>query len=149
MNVLDTIDEQLITLLEQDAKQSSAVLAEKVHLSSAAVRRRVNRLFQSNSLHLVACRDPIRARLPVSAMIACSIERGVLDAVVQELCARSEVIWACLTTGRFDLFIFAFFHSNEELSDFLRFQLTDIKGIRNTETFICLHINKNNGFLSS
>lgn len=44
MSRFDRIDRQLLMLLQQDASQSNAELAEKVHLSTNACWRRVKRL---------------------------------------------------------------------------------------------------------
>ncbi len=137
---MDNIDEQIIHLLEQDARQSSKAIAKQIHLSSATVRRRLKRLIDSNVLDIVAIRDPIKTGLPVAALIAFNIDHNLLDSVMEMLSDHSKVVWACTTTGRFDGFAFVRFSSNEELSLFLRKELSNTQGIKDMETFMCLHI---------
>lgn len=139
---MDDIDEQIIHLLEQNALQSSKAIAKQIHLSSATVRRRLKRLIDSNVLDIVAIRDPIRTGLPVAALIAFNIDHKFLDSVMNTLSDHSKVAWACTTTGRFDGFAFVRVSSNEELSLFLRKDLVKIPGIKDSETFICLHTDK-------
>ncbi len=77
-----------------------------------------------------------------AALIAFNIEHNLLDSVMNTLSDHSKVVWACTTTGRFDGFAFVRFSSNEELSFFLRKELGETQGIKDMETFICLHIEK-------
>lgn len=142
MNSLDSIDEQLITLLEHNARQSSETIATQLHVSSATVRRRLKRLVESNLLRIVAFRDPVKAGLPVAALIGLNIDHTLLAPVMHSISNRPEVIWACTTTGRFDAFALVRFRSSEDLSLFLRSDLTKVKGIRDSETFVCLHVEK-------
>lgn len=142
MNIINHINEQLITLLEQDARQNSETLAKQLNISSATVRRRLKRLIDSNQLHIVAFRDPEKAGLPVAAVVGFNIDHGLLSSAMHEICSYPEVVLACTTTGRFDAFALARFRSNEEFSSFLRNEITKIEGIKDSETFMCLHVEK-------
>jgi Lrp/AsnC family transcriptional regulator for asnA, asnC and gidA len=146
MQSLDRIDEQLIHLLEGNARQSSKILARQLNVSSATVRRRLKRLISSKTLHIVAFKDPIRTGAPLAAVICFNIDHRILSSVMKTICSYPEVILACTTTGRFDAFALARFPSNEEFSTFLRDDLTKIDGIKDSETFVCLHIEKRGVF---
>jgi Lrp/AsnC family transcriptional regulator for asnA, asnC and gidA len=138
----DHIDEQLIHLLEGNAQQSSEALAKHLNVSSATVRRRLKKLIDSGHLHIVAYRDPVKAGLPVAAVIGFNIDHELLDSAMQAICSHPEVVLACTTTGRFDAFALTRFSSNEEFSSFLRNEVTKIEGVKDSETFVCLHIEK-------
>jgi DNA-binding Lrp family transcriptional regulator len=45
-------------------------------------------------------------------------------------------------TGRFDVIVLARFHSTDHLSDFMKKKLGQMEGLRETETFIFLYMNK-------
>ncbi len=143
---MDKIDEQLIQLIEQNVRQSSETLANQLHVSSATIRRRLKKLLDSNVLHVVAFKDPIKAGLPLAAVIAFNIDHRQLDKVMKEICSCPNVILACTSTGRYDAFALTRFCSNEELSSFLRNEITKIDGIKDSETFMCLHIEKKGVF---
>ena len=143
---MDYINEQLIRLLERNARQSSETLARQLNVSSATIRRRLKKLLDSNLLHIVAYKDPIRAGLPLAAVIAFNIDHGLLDSAMKAICSYPEVILACTSTGRYDAFALTRFSSNEEFSSFLRNEITKIEGIKDSETFVCLHIEKRGVF---
>ena len=142
MNNIDATDEHIMTLLEQNARQSSEMIAKQVNVSSATVRRRLKRLVNSDLLHIVAFRDPIKAGLPLAALIGLNIDHHLINSVMQAIRDWSEVVWACTTTGRFDAIVLVRFKSNEDFSLFLRTELTGITGIKDSETFLCLHVEK-------
>ena len=126
-------------LLEQNARQSSTALAKRLAVSSATVRRRLKKLIDSGKLNVVAFRDPAKTGFPVLALIALNVEHRHLDSLMQQLSDRNEIVWACSVTGRFDVFALAVFRSNEELASFLQKEQHGLQGIRDSETFVCLH----------
>jgi len=65
---------------------------------------------------------------------------------MHQICSYPEVVKAFTTTGRFDAFALVRFSSNERLSSFLRKEITKIEGIKNSETFVCLHMEKQGVF---
>ena len=139
---INGLDERLIHLLENDARQSSEVLAAQLNISPATVRRRVRRLIQSGVIRIVAAVDSSKIGLPLTAVIALDVAHEKLDAVTEMLVRRPEVKWVSTTTGRFDILAMASFPSTDELSVFVQRELAKIEGVRDSETFICLHIGK-------
>lgn len=142
MVIIDGLDERLIHLLENDARQSSEVLAAQLNTSPATIRRRVRKLIQSEVLRIVAVVDSSKVGLPLTAVIALDVAHEKLDSVTQMLVSRPEVKWVSTTTGRFDILVMATFPSTDELSVFVQRELAKIEGVRDSETFICLHIGK-------
>jgi len=116
--------------------------AKSLNVSAATVRRRLKRPIDANVLHIVAYRDPNMVGLPVVAVVGFNIDHSLLDSAMQAICSYPEVILACTTTGRFDAFALVRFSSNDELSSFLRKEMTKVEGIKDSETFICLDIEK-------
>ncbi len=140
--MVDSTDEQLIHLLQDDAHRSSEALAKQLKVSSATVRRRIEKLIHSGILRIAAIVDPSKVALPLTALIALNVMHKNLDPVMAEIAGRKEIKWVSTATGRFDILALALFHSTEELSDFMRKEITQIEGITETETFICLHVEK-------
>ena len=138
----DPQDMRLIQLLQQDGRQSSNVLAKQLGLSSATVRRRIKKLVQSGLLRITARVDPDQAGFPFSVVIALDVVHDRVDKVLKYLANKPEVVWACATTGRFDVLLIAHFPSSDHLSAFLREELAKIEGLKDSETFLCLRIEK-------
>lgn len=139
---IDSLDERLIKLLQKDARRSSDVLAKQLKVSPATVRRRMRRLIQNGTMRIAAIADPAKIGLPLAVMIALHVEHDKLDSVVEQLYKRPEVGWLSSTTGRFDIMALARFPSTEGLSKFIQKEITEIEGIRDSETFVCLNIKK-------
>jgi len=139
---MDKIDNQLIQLLGENARQSSYRLATKLKLSPTTVRRRIRKLIQSGVLRIVATVDPDKVGFPLSAIIGFDVDQDKVNSALQALASMPEVKWLSTSTGQFDLLALTRFRSPDELSDFLQKELTGIKGLKNTETFICLRVEK-------
>ena len=71
-----------------------------------------------------------------------NMDHRLVDSIMGKIRNLPQVEWACTTTGRFDAFMFARFRSNEEFSVFLRDNITVIDGLKDSETFMCLHVEK-------
>ncbi|MFC1943498.1 Lrp/AsnC family transcriptional regulator [Chloroflexota bacterium] len=143
MSIIDEIDEHILTLMEQNPLQSSERLAKQINVSSATVRRRLKRLIDSKELHIEAYRDPIKTGITVSALVGLNIENELYEEVMERIREVPWVHWACTATGRFDCFLYVRCRSNEDLYFFLKDVLMKIAGIRDSETFMCLHTEKN------
>ena len=140
--MINSLDDQLIQLLQTDASQSSEVLARQLHVSPATVRRRKKQLTRSGALRTVALVDPEKMGFPLVAAVALDVARDQLESAVQILSRRPEITWLSTTTGRFDILSLARFRSTSELANFVQRELAAIQGLRATETFICLEVSK-------
>ena len=142
MNTLNSIDRELIQLLEKDASQTSAALARQLSVSPATVRRRLKRLTQSGVLRITALVDPDKMGTPIIAIIAMNLMRDKLESATQLLASKPEIKFLSTTTGRFDIMICTWFHSTKELTNFVQKDLAQLPGLKDTETFICLQVIK-------
>jgi DNA-binding Lrp family transcriptional regulator len=139
---MDELDARIVKLVEKNARQTSDVIAKQLSVSSATVRRRLKRLLDTRELHIEAYRDLAKAGLTVSALIGLKIEHELHEQVMAAVSGLREVYWASTTTGRFDAFILSYSSSDEQLYLFLRDTLLKIKGIKDSETFLCLRVEK-------
>jgi len=138
----DWLDEELVKLLQRDARQSSEALGKQLAVSSTTVRRRIRKLVQDGVLRIVAVVDPKKVGFPLIAFITFDVSHDKLEGVMDKLASHQDVIWVSSTTGRFDVLVVARFRSTDELSNFLEKQIPKMEGIRDSETFICLNVKK-------
>lgn len=139
---IDNLDEKLISMLRENARQSSEKVAKKLKVSATTVRRRMKKLTKSGAVIVTTMVDPGKVGLVVPSVIGVDVELGAIETVVDVLVKMQEVKWVTTTTGRFDLLMGANFHSTTELSDFMQKKLAGIKGLKDTEIFICLEMKK-------
>jgi Lrp/AsnC family transcriptional regulator for asnA, asnC and gidA len=136
--MLDTIDNKLIQLLGKNAKKSSSEIAKELSISATTVRRRLKKLKESHKIRLVAVADPEKFGFHIATMIGLSVVPEKKDAALNYLVNVDNVRYLMETTGRYNIIIYARFHSTEELSQFLESTLNRIKGLNNVGTMIYL-----------
>jgi len=138
----DSVDLKIVQLLGKDARQSSEALAKKLNLSAATVRRRLRKMINNDLVRIVGVVEPVNFGFPLLAVITLDIEQNKLETALEEFAAQPEVRFASTITGRYDLLLVGRFRSNEDFSDFVKNKLAKVKGIKNSETFICLEVKK-------
>ena len=142
MGKLNSIDEQLIDLLENDARQSSEVLAKQLDISPSSVRRRIRKLIKDGVINILAIVNPTKISLPLPAIISLDVASDKLDSVMRNLSKQPFILWQAITTGQFDIVIWGRFPSNEELLNFVQYKLAKIEGVTGIETSICLRLER-------
>ncbi|MFC2005953.1 Lrp/AsnC family transcriptional regulator [Chloroflexota bacterium] len=140
--MVNLLDKRLVDLLAEDAHQSSEVLAKQLRVSSSTVRRKINKLLQQKVIRIIAKPDPSKIGLPLAAMISFNVAHESLNLVIKALSKRPEVKFLAATSGRFDLIATLWFSSTDELYNFMESEVAKLEGVRNTETFVCLHVAK-------
>jgi len=140
--MIDLLDRQLIALLEKDTSQSSEKLAEQLSISSSTVRRRMKDLVSRGVIRIIAIPEPKEIGLPLTAIIAFQLEHDKLNTFFKELGSRNDVKYLYATTGRFDVIALMWFSSTEQLYEFMEKEASKIEGVKTSETFVCLHVEK-------
>ncbi|MFC2036116.1 Lrp/AsnC family transcriptional regulator [Chloroflexota bacterium] len=137
----DLLDRQIIDLLMEDAHRSSEVLAEYLNVSSSTVRRRMKRLVEQGIVHIVALPQPNKVGLFSEAIIALDVSHDKTSLVLEQLNGYPEVRWAAATSGRFDIMLYVWLSTTDDLHNFIN-ELGKLDGVLQSETFICLHVAK-------
>ena len=138
---LDDIDKAIIRELQLDGRTPYAKLGPAVGLSQAAVRQRVQRLIENGVMQVVAVTDPLMLGFKLEAMIGVEVD-GDLRAVASKLAEVDNVDYVVVTTGRFDLVVEVVCRDHEELLRLINDVVRAIPGVRATETFTYLHLEK-------
>ncbi len=138
---LDDADKALIELLQEDGRTPYTRLAAAVGLSEAAVRQRVQRLVDENVVQIVAVTDPLRLGFRRQAMVGVRTD-GDIRAVAETLAAIPEIDYVVFTSGSFDLLFEIVCEDDERLLALLNDKVRSIPGVRSTETFVYLKLQK-------
>jgi Lrp/AsnC family transcriptional regulator, regulator for asnA, asnC and gidA len=138
---LDEINRAIITELQIDGRRSYTAIAEKVKLSEAAVRQRVQRLTDDGVIQVVAVTDPMRLGFRRVAMIAM---RTVGDSteLAEKLSRVPEVSYVVLAGGTYDLLAEVVCEDDDHLIEVINKTIRGFPGIRETETFTYLRLYK-------
>ena len=135
---MDAIDQQLISLLRQDARTSVATLASKLGVSRGTVGNRITKLEDAGVIvgYTVRLR-PDAQPTEISAWMSIAVAGNETRTVIASLLGEPGV--ACLhdTNGRWDLLAELRAAHLSELSQVLE-RIRLIRGISSTETSIHL-----------
>jgi DNA-binding Lrp family transcriptional regulator len=135
---MDALDQQLLSLLRQDARTSVATLASKLAVSRGTVSNRITKLEDAGVIvgYTVRLR-PDAQPTEISAWMSVAVAGNETRAVIASLLGEPGV--ACLhdTNGRWDLLAELRAAHLSELSQVLE-RIRLIRGISSTETSIHL-----------
>ena len=139
---IDALDIMIIRELQNDSQQPQAEIAKKLGAGATTVRRRLNRLINDNIIRIVAIADPHALGYHVRVMIGIKICPGKIDDIADKLASYANVHYALITTGPYDLVVWAVFRDSDELSNFIRHELGNIEGLVSYECMLTLKVIK-------
>ena len=139
---MDELDRKIIALLQRDGRASNAKIAREVGVSEGTVRRRLRRLVQQDVVKIVAVPNLEKLGYATTALVGLQTGPGKSDEVADAIASLDEAQYVAITTGAYDIFIWAGLESAESLGTFLRNKIGNIEGVQRTETFVNLAIKK-------
>ena len=139
---LDEIDRKILRALQQDARLTTAQLADKIGLSTTPCWNRLKRLETQGYIDgYVALLNQEKLGLPETVIIEVTLDHhdeAVLARFGQLLTDLPEVIEAYLTTGDYDYIVKVAVESTAGYERFLREKLYRIPGIRHSRSSFTL-----------
>ncbi len=139
---MDTLDQQLLALLRQDARASVATLASKLKVSRGTVTNRIAKLEDSGVIvgYTVKLRPEVTPNA-ITAWMSIAVEGNKTREVIAILLGEPGVSGLFDTNGRWDLLAELRAATLGELAEVLE-RVRLIKGIGATETSIHLQTYK-------
>jgi Lrp/AsnC family transcriptional regulator for asnA, asnC and gidA len=138
---LDDRSKSIIEQLQQDGRRSYAAIARAVGLSEAATRQRVQRLIDEGVIQIAAITDADAVGFHRQAMLGIRVE-GDIRSVAEKLSALPEASYVVICAGQFDLLVELICESDEHLLALVDDGIRSIPGVRSTETFVYLRLEK-------
>ncbi len=142
---MDRLDVQIVSRLQEDGNATNANIAKSIHpnpVSEETVRRRLKKLMEDGYMRIVAVPDARKMGYESQVIIGLQADADKIDDVADALADMDEVSWVSITTGSFDIFVWATVKSFDQLSDFLRTRVGRIDGVKKMETFLTLESKK-------
>jgi Lrp/AsnC family transcriptional regulator, regulator for asnA, asnC and gidA len=134
----DKMDWQIINLLSEQ-NETNTTIAKRLSFSEGMVRQRVKKLQDAGIIKVRALRNPEVLENQQLAILTANVsESKMLDKKAKEILQLENVLSVSVLSGRYDLLIELLVDSNKGLIKFLTEQLSKIKGISKTETFLTL-----------
>ena len=139
--LLDEVSMQIIRELQRDGRRPYTAIAKTVGLSEAAVRQRVQRLLDAGVMQIVAVTDPLRVGFHRQAMVGVRADGDVRE-IAAKLAASPDIDYVVICSGTYDLLVELTARDDEHLLAVINTQIRSIPGVRATETFVYLRLEK-------
>jgi DNA-binding Lrp family transcriptional regulator len=135
---MDQTDQQLLSLLRQDARMSVAALAQKLRVSRGTVTNRIRRMEDDGVIvgYTVRLRPDVQQHM-IKAWMSIAVEGNQTRVVIASLLGEPGVASLHDTNGRWDLLAELRAENLQELAKVLE-RIRLLSGISNTETSIHL-----------
>jgi Lrp/AsnC family transcriptional regulator, regulator for asnA, asnC and gidA len=138
---LDERSKRIIEQLQEDGRRSYAAIARAVGLSEAATRQRVQRLLDERVIQIAAVTDAEAVGFHRQAMLGVRVD-GDVRTVATKLSALPEASYVVICGGQFDLLVEVICEDDEHLLAVVDDGVRSVPGVRSTETFIYLRLEK-------
>ena len=142
---LDETEQAVLSQLKIDGRMSSVDIARKIGVTEATVRRKMARLLEDPGISIQAVVRPLRSEEGIAALVGLDVMREHLTEVAEKLASFAYVDSVYVTTGPFDLMITISMPSTAGLYDFLSRELTQIPGIKDSESYMIARAFKHAG----
>ncbi|MFA4837723.1 MAG: AsnC family transcriptional regulator, partial [Dehalococcoidia bacterium] len=135
---LDELDRALIRELQVNARQTTRSLAATLGVSATTVSNRVRGMMNDRVITFCAYVDPATLGFQVRVLLGLEIAPGKSADVAKELLRSKNVQTLSATTGRYDILVYALFHDNQELLNWITGELGSNKGVISVEEMTIL-----------
>ena len=143
-NMSDSVDNQIISALEENSRLSLRKLAQRVGLTPNILHKHLESLeHEGIILGYVPIVDSAKMGFALTAIIMIQIEGGHIREVEDEIAKESNVLSVYDITGEYDAVVFAKFQDNPTLNAFLKKLLAE-RFIKRTTTLVALNAVKEN-----
>lgn len=141
-DLLDPIDQRILTELSRDGRLSNTQLAERVGLSPSPCWQRTRRLETEGYIRgYTAILDREMLGIPETVMIEVTLDRhddAVLENFGKQMAEMPEVLEVWLVTGEYDYMIKVAVNGTRGYEQFLRNRLYRVAGIRHSRSSFAL-----------
>ena len=141
-DALYDIDRYIIEAMRLDGRVAFAQIAQQLNVSPGMIRVRYNRMVKLGLIRVVAITNPLRMGFTTMTMIGIRAEGDKMLAVAQKVADFEEVIYLIVVSGRYDLIAEVVCRDHADLLRFLTEKLYLVDGVRESETFVHLKIEK-------
>lgn len=139
---MDDVDGRLIAELRRDGRAALSDLADRLGLSRATVRARLERLVAKGEIagFTVVTRSDVAA-VPVRALMLIGIEGRGAERIMARLAGFPQVSAVHSTNGKWDLIAELGAQSLQELDEVI-FRIREVEGVMTSETNLLLSTRK-------
>jgi Lrp/AsnC family transcriptional regulator for asnA, asnC and gidA len=133
----DSIDWEIITILNDDGRMPSAEIARRLgNVSDRTVTNRIHSLIKNGIINIRAIVDPEKVGYDVLADVLLEVEPGRVREVAKKAAAFPQISYVACATGESDVSISLRVRNIEELFNFVTEKLGQIPGVRRSQSYL-------------
>jgi Lrp/AsnC family transcriptional regulator for asnA, asnC and gidA len=140
--MLDGLDNEIITRLQINGRESNTDVARALGVSEGTIRKRIERLLAAEVIQIGAWADPLKVGYQTYAFIQIKVTPGMIEQAAAELARLPEIYFLGICTGEFDLLAGVLIRSNDHMCEFVVHRLARVPGLVSTATSSILKIAK-------
>jgi len=138
-NDMDKTDHRILTLLEEDARQSFAELGEQVALSKTPCWQRVRELERLGVIRGYRAEiDSRQLGLQVEAFVQVTLSSGRHAEFEAAVLQHPSVLQCFTTAGQADYLMHVLVEGIAELDSLLRMEISQLPGVQKITTTVCM-----------
>jgi len=136
--MIDSVDCEIIRLLQKDGRIANTDIAKKVGISEATVRSRLDRLVKEDYIQIVAVSNPMKLGFKIVGNIRIFVEIKKMDQIIKKL-QRLKPLWFIVqSTGGTGIETEFVVRDMDELNELIFEYINRIDGVIRTETSLFL-----------
>ncbi len=133
---MDELDQKILSELEHQGFRRSATLAHILGVGERTIRRRINNMISNRVIKIIAIPNPVLCGFRAWTKIGIKVAPEYLSRVARALVEHPSIYFVAYALGRFDIIIAVHFDTIDRLTYFVNSELTRVKGILSTETWM-------------
>lgn len=143
-SMYDDLNSSIIKLLQQDGRMAYSAIAAELEVSEGAIRKRVNRLYESGAMRIVAVVDPMELSYDAYTQLGLRVSSNHYpEAAAHRLAKISEVVYAIWTSGPYDLLVEVIFEDRDRFAEFLSTEIYAQPDVKSCEVMQTIKVIKN------
>jgi Lrp/AsnC family transcriptional regulator for asnA, asnC and gidA len=136
---VDSVDQQVILALNEDARAPFRQIAKRVGISESRVRQRVSHLTESGAVKVMAITNPFNLGFRRLAWLGVNVGPGASAGdVVERLSKVPSIAYLAVCAGRFDILAEAVCIDDRDLLRVLDRDIRPMDGVRQVESWVFL-----------
>jgi len=139
---IDDIDTEMIKLLKQNGRMRNTEMANQLHLSETAIRKRLKRLLDDEIIQVVAVVNQSKLGYALEGNIKINTDIKKTGHVKEELKKLDRLWYIAQLTGSSDFDVEFNARTQNDLRELIE-HINQIDGVLNTDTSIRLQLVKN------
>jgi len=133
---LTAVDQELITLLRENGRQTSTALSQRLKVSESTVQRKIEQLIREDRIRISALIADGKVDWHWRGAIGIRVRNKYLMSVFNKLTVHPAINFAAYTSGRFDIITSVTTDSREKLYEIVEQEISNYEGVVAGELFI-------------